>query len=289
MDGMETTLRIREMGYNRTVIALTANAVVGQREAFLANGFNDFISKPIDIRQLDGLLNTYIRDKQPVYVLEAAKKAAAPEEAAAEAVTEEDTILTRLKTIEGLETDAALDAMSGLYDVYIDTIKLTARLLPERIEKMNAFVKDDMQKFTMEVHGLKSVLKNIGAAALGSQASSLESAALENNTAYCETRYPPFRDGLLKLHEGISAVLFSQDTAEKKNADPAALIPLLAETKAAAEGYDRDGALAIISPCANITYGGEADALVQSLINALESFDYEASLQHISTLENILQ
>jgi CheY-like chemotaxis protein len=64
MDGVEATRLIRDSGYAGTIIALTANAVTGQAEMFLANGFDDFISKPIDIRRLNVLLKKYIRDKQ---------------------------------------------------------------------------------------------------------------------------------------------------------------------------------------------------------------------------------
>ena len=63
MDGLETTKRIRELGYRHPIIALTANAVVGQQEIFLTNGFDAFISKPIDMRQLNDSLNKFIRDK----------------------------------------------------------------------------------------------------------------------------------------------------------------------------------------------------------------------------------
>lgn len=51
MDGIETTEKIRAMGgeaLKTPIIALTANAASGAVEMFLANGFNDFLSKPID-------------------------------------------------------------------------------------------------------------------------------------------------------------------------------------------------------------------------------------------------
>jgi len=63
MDGMEAARRIRGLGYKNTIIALTANAVVGQQGNFLINGFDGYISKPIDVRQLNDSLNKYIRDK----------------------------------------------------------------------------------------------------------------------------------------------------------------------------------------------------------------------------------
>ena len=64
MDGIETTLKLRRLGYNQPVFALTANAIAGQQEVFLANGFDGYITKPIDIRQLNDSLNKFIRDKK---------------------------------------------------------------------------------------------------------------------------------------------------------------------------------------------------------------------------------
>jgi len=74
MDGIEATKILREMGYNGNIIALTANAIVGQAEMFMQNGFDGFISKPIDIRQLNAALNKMIRDKQPFEVIDAARR-----------------------------------------------------------------------------------------------------------------------------------------------------------------------------------------------------------------------
>ncbi|MDR2580385.1 MAG: response regulator [Fibromonadaceae bacterium] len=68
MDGIETTKRLREMGYTYPIVALTANAVAGQAEIFLENDFDDFISKPIDTRHLNETLNRLIRDKQTIEV-----------------------------------------------------------------------------------------------------------------------------------------------------------------------------------------------------------------------------
>ena len=63
MDGIVTTQKLREFGYTGTIIALTANALVGNEEMFAQNGFDGFIAKPIDIRHMDEILNKFIRDK----------------------------------------------------------------------------------------------------------------------------------------------------------------------------------------------------------------------------------
>jgi CheY-like chemotaxis protein len=66
MDGIETTQMIRSMGeedpyYKEVpVIALTANAVSGTKEMFLENGFNDYLSKPIDTVKLNAALERWI-------------------------------------------------------------------------------------------------------------------------------------------------------------------------------------------------------------------------------------
>jgi len=65
MDGMETTQKLRESGYTGCIVALTANALVGNSDMFLENGFDGFVSKPIDIVQLDTILNKFVRDKHP--------------------------------------------------------------------------------------------------------------------------------------------------------------------------------------------------------------------------------
>jgi CheY-like chemotaxis protein len=52
------------MGYEGTIVALTANALVGNDEMFRQNGFDGFISKPIDTKQLDALLHKFIRDRR---------------------------------------------------------------------------------------------------------------------------------------------------------------------------------------------------------------------------------
>jgi len=74
IDGMETVKIIRELGYKEPIIALTANALIGQAEEFLKNGFDDFVSKPIQTSHLNDVLNKFVRDKQPAEILEAARK-----------------------------------------------------------------------------------------------------------------------------------------------------------------------------------------------------------------------
>jgi len=63
MDGIQATKIIREMGYAYPIVALTANAIKGQEELLMNNGFSGFMSKPIDLNQLNAYLVRFIQRK----------------------------------------------------------------------------------------------------------------------------------------------------------------------------------------------------------------------------------
>jgi len=73
IDGVKTMRLMRGLGYTGVIIALTANALIGQSEEFIKNGFDGFISKPIQTKHLNAALLRHIRDKQSPDVIEKAK------------------------------------------------------------------------------------------------------------------------------------------------------------------------------------------------------------------------
>ncbi|MCL1845919.1 MAG: ATP-binding protein [Defluviitaleaceae bacterium] len=74
MNGMVAMQNLREMGYSKPIVAITANAIVGVSEEFKRHGFDGFISKPIQAKHLDEVLHQFVRDKQSLEVIEAARK-----------------------------------------------------------------------------------------------------------------------------------------------------------------------------------------------------------------------
>ena len=81
INGTEAMRQIRETGYNHPIVALTANALIGQDKDFIKDGFDDFISKPIQTKCLNETLIKFIKDKQPHEVIEAARLASADKSA----------------------------------------------------------------------------------------------------------------------------------------------------------------------------------------------------------------
>ena len=182
MDGMEATRIIRDMGYIHPIVALTANAVVGSFEMFLANGFNSYISKPIDIRELNALLNRLIRDKQQPEVIETARQE-----------------MGHRKSASAPESPKRVLMNDKLAAAVVRSIEKAIAVLEDILNKINNSGSTDIELFTTTVHGMKGALANIGETDLSSVASKLEQAGQGGETAIISTETPAFIDALQSL------------------------------------------------------------------------------------------
>ena len=94
MDGFEATRRIRELrGRDIPIVAVTADAMAGDRERCLCEGLNDYISKPVEMRQLAEVLAKWLPERPS---REASQMAEVPSPEQAKAVFDEEDLLNRL-------------------------------------------------------------------------------------------------------------------------------------------------------------------------------------------------
>jgi signal transduction histidine kinase/CheY-like chemotaxis protein/HPt (histidine-containing phosphotransfer) domain-containing protein len=184
MDGIEATKYIRALGYTNPIVALTANAIVGQAEMFLENGFDGFISKPIDIRQLNAMLNKLIRDKYPADIVEAAQKLKAS---------------LRKSTSKGIPE--AMDPQ--LAKIFMRDAQKAETVLETFYEKRDNFTEEDIHQYIINVHSMKSALSIIGESDLSSLAAKLEQAGRERNMAVIADETPVFLNLLREVIEKI--------------------------------------------------------------------------------------
>ncbi|MCL2500992.1 MAG: ATP-binding protein [Defluviitaleaceae bacterium] len=292
MDGIETTEHLRGMGYNEPIVALTANALTGQAEIFMEKGFDGFLSKPIDLRQLNVVLNKYVRDKQPPEVLEAARQLTikAANEQAGEAADETPSITEQFKRIDGLDVEGSLKVLGGQTDVYEKTVRMTARLLPDTIGRLDDYLaQGNMKAFATDVHGLRGVFRNIGAADIGNAAARLEKAAQEGQKDHCDVNYPSFKEMLTIFLDQFNAIAAneSKQGAVSSTIDKKALLEILTNVKAAAEGYDAVQALAAIKPV--MAHSLDAGMLFNKAVYALEEFRCGDAAEIIKRLEGLLE
>ncbi|MDR2695420.1 MAG: response regulator [Deltaproteobacteria bacterium] len=182
MDGVETTKTLRALGYVRPIVALTANAVVGQEEMLLENGFDGFIAKPVDLRQLNAALNKFVRDVQPPEVLEAARRQTGGQH-------------------DGPGAFRA-SADPDLADVFVRDAEKTIRAL-ETLYTNQDYRDNGAQMFTLNVHAIKGALAYIGELELAALAHTLEQAGRERNIAVMSAETPAFLNGLRAVCEKI--------------------------------------------------------------------------------------
>jgi HPt (histidine-containing phosphotransfer) domain-containing protein len=159
---------------------------------FLANGMNDFLTKPIDKVMLFKLLEKWIpagkiRSAPAKMSANAAADAVAKSAAADQAG--DDTAVDFWKAIEqikGLSVETGLERIYGQRDVYRKTLQLTIKEITKCDSNLNEFLAaGDMQNFRIEVHGIKGSLANVGVMELSARAYELEKASANEDAAFC--------------------------------------------------------------------------------------------------------
>ncbi|MDD4564480.1 MAG: ATP-binding protein [Eubacteriales bacterium] len=202
MDGIETTQKLRQLGYEAPIVALTANAISGNDKMFKANSFDDFISKPIDIRHLNTVLNTYIRDRHKD---DAAKYKDETAGSAAEVPAADPKMMQIFKR----------DAVKALVTLRESTDS------------------GDWKLFTTTAHAMKSALANINEPQLSDKARALESAGREEDTAFISANLAAFLKGLEQI---VSSIAVPQSDYATDDTD--FLRSQLTQIAEACENYD---------------------------------------------------
>jgi len=254
MDGIEATKIIRELGYTRPVIALTANAVAGQAEIFLSNGFNDFISKPIDIRHLNALLNALIRDKQPPDIIEAARKSAMNKPVVEE--TPQSSIAPELARTFIRDADKAMKVLEMVN------------------EKQDALDDDDIQLYVINVHAMKSALANIGETDLSKFARKLEMAGKERNNTVIAVETPDFMNALQEIVKKITP-REEADSGKTTEEDQEYLEEKLILFRAACTIYDKKSAKEVLVELKKKNWPRSIKEMLNALAEHLLHSDFE--------------
>ena len=219
MDGIEATRIIREeigTEYATTVpiIALTANAIVGNEDMFLSKGFQAFISKPIEIDRLDAVIREWVRDKELEKELGQ--------------INVDGTIILNTRSgddrrkpsnrrsgydrrdfqkITGLNFSKGMKQFSGDEKSYLNILRSYAANTQPLLEKAKAVSRENLDDYAIAVHGIKGSSQGICAEAIGEQAAALEAAAKEGNVDFVMANNAAFIEAAEKLISELDAIL----------------------------------------------------------------------------------
>ncbi len=287
MDGLEATERIRALsgaGAAVPIVALTANAVTGMRDTFLASGMNDYLSKPIEIVELSRVLRRWL---PPGSIRESGGDAPFPAEPSSPA--ERAAPLREVARTCSLAVEEALAQIGGSEETYLVILRTFNNNIKRKAMGLLDFLQNgDWRGFQIEVHSQKSALSNIGAKALAEEARRLELSIMRANIAYAREHTGAYVDEVMALHRALDAALGEGAPMAAKlpatDADRAALADRLEEIRALLDALENDEATRRMDDARRLDYGPDINQRLAAVATAIENFDYDAAIEGLDTV-----
>lgn len=213
MDGTEAMRLIRDQedGANQKTpfICLTADAVTGARDRYLSEGFDDYLTKPIDSKALENMLKKY---------LPAEKVLPAPKTEYKKEVED-----VRSKECFAIFENTGIDPITGLFysqndqDFYRTVLSEYLHASQTRIPELKEYFEaKDWENYGIQVHALKSTSKMIGALDLSVMASVLEEAAGEGDEEKISASHTDMLECYRTVTDSIRTCLSEGDAPDKE-------------------------------------------------------------------------
>lgn len=200
MDGIETLKSMKKddtsENIDTPVIVLTANAISGARENFIREGFDDYLSKPVESDKLEEALIKYLPKNKVILSDPETEPEAEKTPLSKEEIPDYLLELEKVDAAEGLKNCGSVESYISILKVYYESAEMTR----ENIE--SAYADKNLKDYTSYVHSLKSTSRTIGATELSKLSEMLENAGNERDVETIEE----YHNELLNLH---SIVIYS--------------------------------------------------------------------------------
>ena len=307
MDGLEATKRLREMPdeyyKNVPVLALTANAIMEARQQFFDAGMNDFVVKPIEIKDIC----TKIRHWLPAeYIIENDAGAGNAERQNAGRGTKlsegsenrigltvgNDTVMSAMSNMEqvpvkeeellpeiqGLDIQEGIKN-SGTKELFFSLLGDFYKLIDMKSTKMEKCLADGLiRDYTIEVHALKNTARMIGAMELSKWCYELEMAGNAEDVEKLTEQTP----GMLELYRSYKEVLkpyATMQNGEKQQVSDAEIITSLGELRDAMDTFDLDKADEVMKQIEEFKLGEN----LEPLLDELRAYVADVAMEEVMT------
>ncbi|HOO28894.1 MAG TPA: hypothetical protein PLU43_10560, partial [Lachnospiraceae bacterium] len=265
-------------------VALTANAIKGIQEMFLENGFDDFLSKPIDIKRLGQIMYKWLPKEKQI------DKDSYEEKVGTGTL---DELLCRARAVFSKVSNFSVDSSLALCDnnieIVLEVINIyvkSAKNVFLKIEK--AYEQKDFHNYGIEVHGVKSASKNIGADLLSEEARMLEVESKAKNEVYVMTHHEQFLADYHRLVEELSEslkLIFPKETRKLKPISEEKYQSLLMNAKEALENWNTKDGMDMINELLSCELEEEARNSLEDILENIELFDFDIAIKKIRKLE----
>ena len=294
MDGVETLKRLRKI-YADTdqmpvVIAFTANAVSGAREMFLREGFDEFVSKPIEPLELERILRKMLPKSAISYVDE--NNIVIPEKK-----EKGNSIEDKIRELESgeIHTDSGIQYCSGDLNFYVELLTTFAK---EAVRKesmiSDLFRQENWKDYEIQVHAVKSTAKMVGADSLSEKARQLEMAAKNNDNCYIRENHEAFFKQYHQVVQRISEILEmdsdqSERETEGEEISKETLLLCLTDLKEGLDTFEADKSESLLVEMGTMVYDGiSVKELLSAVGQDVENFEFSKASDKVAELiENV--
>ncbi|WP_295919103.1 ATP-binding protein [Anaerovibrio lipolyticus] len=297
-DGIETLHEIKEQaeGLNDCTVSvcLTANAVSGAREQYIAAGFDNYLTKPIHPSKLEDMLMAYLPGDKLIISGE--------DDVDTDDEDEQDNFPAELAPLKNQDwIDLAVGIKnSGSSEYYMPLLKIFYESIEEDTGIVDGFYTDgNINDYTIKVHAMKSSARLIGAEAIAEEAQLLENAGKAGDLDYINQHHKAFIATYRSFKEPLSLVFTENDKEDivandvkedvKDNteddmpeADAELMDTVYEEVKASAEASDAESIEAVFAEIEGYRIPDSDAELCQKIRSAAENSDFEAILTLLS-------
>ena len=194
MDGIEalSVMKQENILNGAAVIALTANAVVGAEEQYLAAGFDGYLSKPVTIEDFEKTLKQYLPEDL----------IAGKDDISKDDINNKENKYMTIDTAReiGLNVDSALVFAYGDEDFYLELLTDYAKEASDRCAELTSYLEQgNLKDYEILVHSIKSSSKTVGADDLSELARDLEMAAKRGDLDYVRQHHDALVSGSEEL------------------------------------------------------------------------------------------
>ncbi|MCR5684192.1 MAG: response regulator [Lachnospiraceae bacterium] len=243
MDGIEATASLRSAGVEKfdklPIIALSANATAEARELFKNSGFTDFVSKPIQMKEICRCIKKWL---SPDLISAASEHVTEPDvSGSVTKLLPDDSSTAAFEELarHGIDTASGVESC-GTAELYLSLLGDYYKLIDKKSTKIEKCLADQMlHDVTIEVHALKNTSRMIGALSLSEDFYELEHLGNKEDLEALNIKVPE----VLRHFRALKPVLepFARhDTADKRDADTDELIMIVTTLKDAVENFDLD-------------------------------------------------
>ena len=288
MDGIETLKRLRKIhtdsGRGLTVIAFTANAVSGAREMFLKEGFDEFVSKPIEYSEMEHVLRKVLPKSAIIWVdenIENIKKG--------DKNFEKDS---RHEVVQ-INTKSALAYCKNDMNFYQELLHKFVVDADKKKSEIDHYLKrEDYDNYRIVIHALKSTAKMIGADALSELAQELEAAVQNKDIGYVREHH---EEMLLEYSRVVDRISETMDDKKNDTDKPIAkneaeisgdeLLERLTELKEGLAAFEIDKSEAVISEMSETVYmGKDVGEFLREVRKDVEDYEFREAKKKVEKL-----